>query len=210
VFQGTTAGYFNAYRADTGEKLWSFPTGSGILAAASTVEIDGTQLILIAAGSGQHIMARPHLGEVWRANASGPTRLIAFSLNGTAHLPASNKSLKPFPKPPAPEADAALAKQGENIFNGRGCTYCHGAALDVGAGSVPDLHRINAATYSLFSQIVRGGLYKDAGMPVFADAIREDGGAARHSRPTSSMKPGRNYRAQAGLEHPEMTSASAP
>jgi quinohemoprotein ethanol dehydrogenase len=89
-------------------------------------------------------------------------------------LPASNKSLKPFPKPPAPEADAALAKQGENIFNGRGCTYCHGAALDVGAGSVPDLHRINAATYSLFSQIVRGGLYKDAGMPVFADAIRED------------------------------------
>ena len=51
---------------------------------------------------------------------------------------------------------------------------CHGVALDVGAGSVPDLRRINAATYSLFSQIVRGGLYKSAGMPVFADVLRED------------------------------------
>jgi hypothetical protein len=61
-----------------------------------------------------------------------------------------------------------------NIFNGRGCTYGHGVELDVGAGSVPDLRRINAATYALFSQIVRGGLFKDAGMPVFADAIRED------------------------------------
>ena len=51
---------------------------------------------------------------------------------------------------------------------------CHGSDLDVGAGSVPDLRRVNAGTYALFSQIVRGGLYKDAGMPVFADVIRED------------------------------------
>jgi len=42
---GTTGGYFIAYRADTGEKLWSFPTESGVLAAASTVEIDGNQMI---------------------------------------------------------------------------------------------------------------------------------------------------------------------
>jgi PQQ-dependent dehydrogenase (methanol/ethanol family) len=168
VFQGTTTGHFDAYRADTGEKLWSFPTGSSILAAASTVEIDGNQLILVAAGSGSMT------GMGTTDYATGPTRLLAFSLNGTAHLPASNKAREPFPKPPAPEADAALAKQGQNIFNDNGCTYCHGLALDVGPGSVPDLRRINAATYARFSQIVRGGLYKDAGMPVFADTIRED------------------------------------
>jgi quinohemoprotein ethanol dehydrogenase len=173
VFQGTTTGYFNAYRADTGEQLWSFPTGSGILAAASTVEIDGTQLILVAAGSGTTsgagIASANLLGK-----AAGPARLMAFSLNGTAHLPASNRSAEPFPKPPAPQADAALAKQGRNIFEEKGCGICHGVELDVGAGSVPDLTRINAANYALFSQIVRGGLYKDAGMPVFGDLIRED------------------------------------
>jgi quinohemoprotein ethanol dehydrogenase len=173
VFQGTSAGYFNAYRADTGEKLWSFPTGSGVLAAASTVEIDGAQLILVAAGSGTTSGFGAAAANLM-GNAAGPTRLLAFSLKGTAHLPPSNRRLEPFPKPPAPEADAALGGQGRNVFNDRGCGMCHGLALDVGAGSVPDLRRINAATYALFSQIVRGGLYKAAGMPVFADAIRED------------------------------------
>jgi len=173
VFQGTTAGHFNAYQADTGEKLWSFPTGSGVLAAASTVEIDGNQLILVAAGSGTTSWLGLTASKLVGA-ATGPTRLLAFSLNGTAQLPSSTTRLEPFPKPPAPEADAALAKQGEDIFNGRGCVMCHGLAMDVGAGSVPDLRRINEVTYALFSQIVRGGLYKDAGMPVFADAIRED------------------------------------
>jgi hypothetical protein len=66
---------------------------------------------------------------------------------------------------------------------------CHGLVLDVSAGSVPDLTRINAATYALFSQIVRGGLYKDAGMRCsptpFARTI------CLHSRPTLSMKRGR-------------------
>jgi PQQ-dependent dehydrogenase (methanol/ethanol family) len=200
VFQGTTTGYFNAYRADTGEPLWSFPTGSGILAAASTVEIDGTQLILVAAGSGTTsgagIASAKFLGK-----AAGPARLMAFSLNGTAHLPASNRSAEPFPKPPAPEADAALAKQGRNIFADKGCGMCHGQALDVGPGSVPDLTRINAATYALFSQIVRGGLYKDAGMPVFADAIREDELPALKAYIINEAW--KHYRAQSGSSIPK-------
>jgi PQQ-dependent dehydrogenase (methanol/ethanol family) len=173
VFQGTTSGYFNAYRADTGDKLWSFPAASGILAAASTVEIDGTQMILIAAGSGTTSGFGAAMANLM-GKAAGPTRLLAFSLNGTAHLPPLNHTLQPFPKPPAPEADAALAEQGRNVFNEGGCGMCHGSDLDVGAGSVPDLRRINAGTYAVFSEIVRGGLYKDAGMPVFADAVRED------------------------------------
>jgi PQQ-dependent dehydrogenase (methanol/ethanol family) len=173
VFQGTSSGYFNAYRADTGDKLWSFPTGSAILAAASTVEIDGTQLILVAAGSGTTSGFGAAMANMM-GKAAGPSRLLAFSLDGTAHLPPSNNSRQPFPKPPAPEADAALAEQGRNVFDEGRCGMCHGLALDVGAGSVPDLRRINAATYSLFSQIVRGGLYKSAGMPVFADVLRED------------------------------------
>jgi quinohemoprotein ethanol dehydrogenase len=173
VFQGTTTGYFNAYRADTGDKLWSFPAASGILAAASTVEIEGTQMILIAAGSGTTSGFGAAMANLM-GQAAGPTRLLAFSLNGTAHLPPSTHTRQPFTKPPAPEADAALAAQGRNVFDEGGCGMCHGSDLDVGAGSVPDLRRINAGTYALFSQIVRGGLYKNAGMPVFADVIRED------------------------------------
>ena len=106
--------------------------------------------------------------------AAGPTRLLAFSLGGAAHLPPPSSHSEPIPKPPAPQPDPALAQQGRDIFAAAGCGMCHGEVLDVGAGSVPDLRRITATTYGLFSQIVRGGLYKAAGMPVFGDRIRED------------------------------------
>jgi mono/diheme cytochrome c family protein len=43
-----------------------------------------------------------------------------------------------------------------------------------GIGSVPDLRRINSARLSLFSEIVRGGLLKANGMPIFADTVREE------------------------------------
>jgi len=172
VFQGTTDGYFNAYRADTGEKLWSFAPGSGILAAPSTVEIDGTQLILVAAGSGSTSGAGG--AAKLSGKAGGPARLLAFSLNGHSLLPPAPRIAEAFPKPPAMDADAVLAKQGHDIWDANFCGACHGIDLVNAAGSVPDLRRISSSTYESFSRIVRGGLYKDAGMPVFGEVIHEE------------------------------------
>ena len=44
VFQGTADGRFIAYNATTGEKLWETPTGTGVVAAASTYMIDGNNM----------------------------------------------------------------------------------------------------------------------------------------------------------------------
>ena len=52
VFQGTADGRFIAYNATTGEKLWETPTGTGVVAAASTYMIDGKQYVSIAVGWG--------------------------------------------------------------------------------------------------------------------------------------------------------------
>ncbi len=52
VFQGTADGRFVAYNATTGEKLWESPTGTGVVAAASTYMIDGKQYVSIAVGWG--------------------------------------------------------------------------------------------------------------------------------------------------------------
>jgi quinohemoprotein ethanol dehydrogenase len=152
VFQGTTDGYFHAYRADTGEKLWSFFTGSSILGAPSVVEIDGQQLILVAAGSGS--TSAVGFATQFAGKAGGPARLLAFALNGKAHLPASRTSDEVFPKPPAPEPDLFLAKQGKVIWDNNGCELCHGFQVIGGLGSVPDLRRMNSVRYELFSQIV--------------------------------------------------------
>ena len=52
VFQGTAAGEFVAYTASKGEKLWSFPAQTGIIAAPMTYAIDGEQYVAILVGWG--------------------------------------------------------------------------------------------------------------------------------------------------------------
>jgi PQQ-dependent dehydrogenase (methanol/ethanol family) len=169
VFQGTTEGQFVAYRADNGEKLWAYSTQSGILGAPSTVEFQGEQLIFVAAGSGttSAVGFAPRLS----SNRAGPARLLAFTLKGSARLPARSASADVVPLPPRDRPDPALAAKGKDIWGANSCELCHGYNAVGGMGSVPDLRKTNAPTHDLFSAIVLGGLYKTQGMPVFADVI---------------------------------------
>jgi PQQ-dependent dehydrogenase (methanol/ethanol family) len=169
VFQGTTEAQFNAYRADTGEKLWSMPTVSGILGAPSTVEIDREQMILVAAGSGttSSVIFAPQFS----GGAVGPSRLLAFSLSGSAKLPTSDVRPANFPQPAQAEPAAALADQGKQIWDTNGCELCHGFRVIGGLSTVPDLRRVSSLPLDLFGKIVREGLLKDGGMPVFGDVI---------------------------------------
>ncbi|WP_138466740.1 methanol/ethanol family PQQ-dependent dehydrogenase [Poseidonocella sp. HB161398] len=52
VFTGTSDGFFKAFDATTGEELWKFQTGSGIVSSPVTWEEDGVQYIGVASGYG--------------------------------------------------------------------------------------------------------------------------------------------------------------
>ena len=52
VFTGTPEGYFKAFNAKTGEELWSFQTGSGIVGCPVTWEMDGEQYVAVNSGWG--------------------------------------------------------------------------------------------------------------------------------------------------------------
>lgn len=52
VFMGTPEGYLKAFDADTGEELWQFQTGTGIVGCPITWETDGEQFIAVPAGWG--------------------------------------------------------------------------------------------------------------------------------------------------------------
>ena len=52
IFTGTGDGYLKAFHAETGEELWSFQTGSGIISSRITWEMDGEQYIGVASGYG--------------------------------------------------------------------------------------------------------------------------------------------------------------
>lgn len=171
VFQGTTEGQFHAYRADSGERLWSFDVGSAILGAPSTVEVDGEQIVLVPAGSGT--TASIGFMQRYSGGASGPPRLLAFSLEGGASLPPLPPPLGPIPEPPAPRPDVKLALAGKEVWDMSGCELCHGFKAIGGPGSVPDLRRIGSARLELLPQILRGGLFTLSGMPDYRDMIAD-------------------------------------
>ena len=52
VFQGSVDGYFNAYAANTGERLWSYNAQNAILGGPITYELDGEQYVATLAGIG--------------------------------------------------------------------------------------------------------------------------------------------------------------
>ena len=83
VFQGTADGRFIAYNATTGEKLWETPTGTGVVAAASTYMIDGKQYVSIAVGWGGVFGISQRATEL-----QSPGTVYTFAVGGKAPLPA--------------------------------------------------------------------------------------------------------------------------
>lgn len=52
VFTGTPEGYLKAFHAETGEELWKFQTGSGVVGCPITWEQDGEQFVAVPSGWG--------------------------------------------------------------------------------------------------------------------------------------------------------------
>ena len=52
VFAGTPEGEFKAYHADTGEELWSYQTGSGIVGSPIAFTVDSKEYIAVPSGFG--------------------------------------------------------------------------------------------------------------------------------------------------------------
>jgi quinohemoprotein ethanol dehydrogenase len=153
VFQGTADARFVAYAADSGRQLWEEHTGSGVIAAPVTYQVDGHQYVTILAGWGGAFALAG--GEAARSAGGDPNgRLLTFTLRG------------PFPT----EAEVAklLDEPGDVAEGGRiyheHCAACHGANAVAGGTSIPDLRKA-ALPYEAFDAIVRTGTLHKLGMP---------------------------------------------
>ena len=171
VFQGNVGGEFVAYNAADGTKLWAFPAQTGIVAAPVTYTVAGEQFVAIVAGwGGTYAISGGHA-----SRKGGPainrSRVLAFSLNGKASLPAPEPGPEP-PKPIAPIADATVAKAGENAFH-TFCATCHGDSA-VGGGVLPDLRwsPINRSAEGWRDVVIKGAR-SSAGMVSFAPVLSE-------------------------------------
>lgn len=166
VFQGDAFGRFNAYTADSGQKAWSVATGSSVSAAPVSYSVDGRQYVLIPVGTGggvQFVYPEMHAGD----QVKGPTRLMAFALEGDSAMPALAAGTRSLPPQPKLEASTEKIDAGRQLFNWE-CKGCHGKnAVARFGGSVPDLRYASAETHAAWQGIVRGGALQPNGMPRF-------------------------------------------
>jgi len=151
---------FKAFRADTGEEVWSVETQSGIVGGAVSYAIDGEQHIAVVAGQ-----SGP--GGYWAPNHA---RLLVYKLGGSAVLPEPISYTPPELNPPANFGDAALLAQGEAHYNEH-CASCHGNNGRV-SSVFPDLKYAAALNAeALFKAIVIDGVLQNNGMVSFAEHL---------------------------------------
>ena len=169
VIQGNAAGDFSAYRADTGEKLWSMFAQSPVMAAPVTYEINGEQYIAVLAGWGGAYPLMQGQQSDKSGNMRNVSRLLVFKLGASISLP----PLPPEPKlalnPPANSVDPVSVAGGEALF-GRFCSVCHGEAA-VGGGVVPDLRGSPFIAADAWYSIVLDGALKEGGMAPFGSVL---------------------------------------
>lgn len=176
VVQGTATSEITIYAADTGNKLWSMPVQTGVVAAPVSYEVDGEQYIAVAAGwGGIYPLVTGDL-----AFKSGPvrniSRIIAFKLNGNASLPPMPDEQSRFLNPPEQTADEETITRGKHMYD-RSCSTCHGGGV-VSGSLITDLRYSPSLGNELWYEVVYGGLYKEKGMVSYADTYsREDIGA---------------------------------
>ncbi len=169
VFQGNIVGEFAAYSADKGERLWAFPTQTGITAGPVTYEIDGEQYVAVAVGWGtvMGMLAGPTIVPLQMTNRS---RVLTFHLGANRQLPdLPDVSPPTLPEVPEQTASAETIDQGHRVYTER-CLVCHGYSV-VSGGLTPDLRYSDAQLYSEWDAIVLGGSRSSSGMPPFAGVV---------------------------------------
>ena len=178
VFEGTGNGQFEAFRANTGEKIWSASTQSGITAGPISYTVNGEQYIAILVGWGGVLPLAA--GEVARQSPrmNNVPRMLAFKLGGKASLPSAPEVKPQVLTPPRATASLATVKKGEELYQ-RYCGGCHGDVA-VSGGVLPDLRYSGALANQHWLSIVRDGVLGLYGMVGFSKELsRQDAEAIR-------------------------------
>jgi len=167
VFQGTADGRFVAYNAKTGAKLWETETGTGVVAAPATYEVDGKQFVSVAVG----------WGGVWgvqrrATERNSPGTVYTFVLGGTAKAP----EFVPYPQGALlkdVKYDPEHVKEGKVLYVSN-CAVCHGVPGIQRGGNVPNLGYSATAVISELDKFVFNSPHVEGGMPDFTGKLKPE------------------------------------
>ena len=167
LFQGNATGTFAAYRADSGELLWSAPAQTGVVAAPVTYTVDGEQYVSVLAGwGGSFPLFAGDLAAA--AGVRNVSRILTFKPGAAGQLPPLRELNLVLDPPPRIEDPAAITR-GKQLYSDR-CMVCHGDGA-VGGGVTPDLRYMDAARHQAWMGVVIGGMHQQRGMVSFAGVL---------------------------------------
>jgi len=170
VFQGTAQGNLEAYRAATGEKLWSADAQTGIVAAPISYSVNDEQFVAVVAGWGGVFPLAAGEVALKSARAQNIYRVLAFKIGGKASLPALPRFAPAKLHPPRPAASAATVQKGEGLYQ-RYCSTCHGDVA-VSGGVLPDLRYSGTlGSGQPWAEVVLGGSLQSFGMVSFSKEL---------------------------------------
>jgi len=172
---GNNNNEFRAFDTVTGEKLWSFNTQTGVVAAPITYELDGKQYIALSVGINQ-------AGNYYAPNYS---RMLVFTIGGDTVLPEPISFTAPQLNPPPLTASPEQVVAGGEAYN-QHCGICHGNGGAARGANFPNL-LVSPMLHSQegFDSIVLQGARQQRGMVSFADRISADDSAAIRAYLTS-------------------------
>jgi len=176
LFQGNADGELVAYRADSGDRLWSADATTGIVAAPISYRVNGEQYIAVAAGWGG--AGALVLGEIL-ADAKGAavginnSRVLVYKLDSQRlALPPSAVVARDVPERMPVTADEQTLTEGHALYMEH-CHMCHGDRA-ISASSVPDLRYMPPSTHAEWDSIVLGGARWQNGMVGFASRLAKE------------------------------------
>jgi len=164
VFQGTADGRFVAYNAKTGDKLWETAVGTGVVAAPSTYEVDGTQYVSVAVGWGGVYGLAQRTTE-----REGPGTVYTFKVGGTATPPDFSK-YQIGPLVAGVKYDPAHVAEGTGLYVSN-CVFCHGVPGVDRGGNIKNLGYISADELGALDKFVFNGPFVSQGMPDFTGKL---------------------------------------
>ncbi len=100
VFEGTAGGRFEAYRSDTGEKVWSFDAQTGVIAGPVAYTVKGEQYVAVLAGWGGVLPMAAGEVSFKSGRVRNISRVLAFKLGGKTTLPRPPELETPRLNPP--------------------------------------------------------------------------------------------------------------
>ncbi len=176
VFSGAQTGELYAFNALTGEKLWEFRTGSGIIAPPITYQLDGKQYVAVASGIGgvyNNFSGDPELKNINPGGSLWVFELGDSSNTSTVH---ANTILSPIVATASTEETnedktvwLETVKKGAELYE-QTCSHCHGVEMKT-SGTTFDLRTFPKEDKSRFMKSVTEGT---GTMPAWGDKLSEE------------------------------------